>query len=73
MKLKQITESHYQHKTDLMQIDIDFIPSNNDEPGCWLVTTQTRDDTYRHEDDTLQGAISFAREMWSNLIGGEFE
>lgn len=73
MKLKQITESHYQHKTELMQIDIDFIPSNNDEPVCCLVTTQTRDNTYWHEDDTLQGAIGFARDMWSNLIGREFE
>jgi hypothetical protein len=73
MKIRKTGDDSYQHKTELMQIDIDFIPSNNDEPCCWLVTTQTRDDTYRHEDDTLQGAIGFARDMWSNLIGSEFE
>jgi hypothetical protein len=73
MKIRKTGDDSYQHKTELMQIDIDFIPSNNGDPCAWLVTVQTMADQHRHEDDTLQGAISFAREMWSNLIGREFE
>lgn len=74
MKLRKIGEDAYQHKTDLMQIDISFSASKGNEPCGWKVVTKTMTDTNEHVDElTLQDAINFAREMWANLIGGEFE